>query len=196
MNKENCFIRYTNEDISINVYFRNGKYWVSINDIAIIFNKSRQTIKRYISDFNLDVNEHHLHIKAHQIDIIYLGHKTKYYDCQIVTEILKFLPSPIAEDFIKWTRNNPSNTEENEYKIITCSNNNVTIDAAISPDEVTAWLTQEQIANLYQTTVANINQHITNIYDDGELNNGATIKKYLKVQFEGKRQVIRVLLKF
>ena len=53
------------------------------------------------------------------------------------------------------------------------------------------WLTQKMMAQLYDVTVANINQHIKTIFADGELLPEATIKKYLIVQNEGSRTVSR-----
>jgi hypothetical protein len=53
------------------------------------------------------------------------------------------------------------------------------------------WLTQKQIAEIYDTTQQNISQHIEGIYGDGELPDGATHKKFLLVQTEGSRQVKR-----
>ena len=47
------------------------------------------------------------------------------------------------------------------------------------------------MAKLYQTTIPNINIHIKNIYDEGELSEEATVKDYLIVQTEGSRQVSR-----
>jgi hypothetical protein len=55
----------------------------------------------------------------------------------------------------------------------------------------TVWLTQVELAELFQTTIPNINLHIKNILDDGELTAGATIKENLIVQQEGTRQVRR-----
>ena len=57
----------------------------------------------------------------------------------------------------------------------------------------TVWLTQRLMAELFQTSVPNINQHIAAIYDDGEQLPEATIKKYLIVQTEGTRQVKRLV---
>lgn len=57
----------------------------------------------------------------------------------------------------------------------------------------TVWLSQKLMARLYGTTVANINQHISAIYEDEELRPEATIKKYLIVQTEGNRQVKRLV---
>ena len=55
----------------------------------------------------------------------------------------------------------------------------------------TVWLTQAAMAELYQTTPQNITLHINNIYDEGELDEGATCKDYLQVQLEGGREVQR-----
>jgi hypothetical protein len=57
----------------------------------------------------------------------------------------------------------------------------------------TVWLTQRLIADLYQTSVPNINQHLATIYEDRELDPAATIKKFLIVQTEGSRQVSRTV---
>lgn len=55
----------------------------------------------------------------------------------------------------------------------------------------TVWLSQQQMAELYQTTRPNIVQHIRNIYADGELDEQATCKNFLQVRQEGSRQVRR-----
>jgi hypothetical protein len=59
-----------------------------------------------------------------------------------------------------------------------------------------AWLTQLQLAELYQTTVPNISQHLTELYQEGELDEGATIQSYLIVQQEGRRSVRRRVLHY
>ena len=53
------------------------------------------------------------------------------------------------------------------------------------------WLTQKMMAELYGITVSAVNQHLRTIYEDGELTEEATIKKYLIVQNEGNRCVTR-----
>jgi len=57
----------------------------------------------------------------------------------------------------------------------------------------TVWLTQAEIANLFQTTPQNITQHVKAIYAEGELTEEATCKSYLQVQNEGQRAVKRTL---
>lgn len=56
------------------------------------------------------------------------------------------------------------------------------------------WLTQAQIAELFQATSQNMTMHIRAIFVEGELNEGATCKDYLQVRQEGGREVSRSLL--
>ncbi|WP_288361818.1 virulence RhuM family protein [uncultured Bacteroides sp.] len=53
------------------------------------------------------------------------------------------------------------------------------------------WLTQQQLAEIYDTTQENISMHISNIYKDKELDENRTYKKFLLVRQEGQRQVKR-----
>ena len=55
----------------------------------------------------------------------------------------------------------------------------------------TVWLTQQHMAELFQTTKQNVSLHIKNIYEERELERGATVKESLTVQLEGKRSVQR-----
>lgn len=55
----------------------------------------------------------------------------------------------------------------------------------------TLWLTQQQMAELFQTSKQNISHHVRSIYAEGELTREATVKNYLTVQREGKREVQR-----
>ncbi|MCI0697853.1 virulence RhuM family protein [candidate division KSB1 bacterium] len=55
----------------------------------------------------------------------------------------------------------------------------------------TVWLTQAQMAELFQKDVRTINEHIQNLFEEGELEKWATIRKFRIVQTEGKRRVTR-----
>lgn len=60
-------------------------------------------------------------------------------------------------------------------------------------DRDTVWLTQRQMAELFETTPENVLMHLKKIYADGELEEPATAKDFLAVRTEGKRQVQRRL---
>jgi len=59
-------------------------------------------------------------------------------------------------------------------------------------DGQTVWLPQRLIAELFQVTVPTVNEHLANIYNDGELMAEATIRKFRIVQTEGTRQDRRI----
>jgi len=63
-------------------------------------------------------------------------------------------------------------------------------------EDETVWLTQALIAELFQTSIPNINLHLKAIYAEGELSEAATIKPYLIVRREGNRQVSREVLHY
>lgn len=58
------------------------------------------------------------------------------------------------------------------------------------------WLTQNQLAEIYDTTKQNISQHIENILNDGELDANRTVKDFLTVRQEGNRQVQRTIVHY
>ncbi|WP_111745658.1 virulence RhuM family protein [Salinisphaera orenii] len=58
-------------------------------------------------------------------------------------------------------------------------------------EEDTVWLTQALLAELYQKDVRTVNEHLRNIFEEGELNPAATIRKFRIVRQEGPRQVTR-----
>jgi hypothetical protein len=60
-------------------------------------------------------------------------------------------------------------------------------------DADTLWLTQAQIAELFQTTPQNVTTHLRGIFAEGELDPDATCKDYLQVRTEGGRSVQRSL---
>ncbi|MCU0692204.1 MAG: hypothetical protein MUF54_12465, partial [Polyangiaceae bacterium] len=55
------------------------------------------------------------------------------------------------------------------------------------------WLTQAQMADLFQTTPQNVTLHLKAIFQEGELAEEATCKESLQVRRQGKRQVRRIL---
>ena len=76
---------------------------------------------------------------------------------------------------------------DNNIIIIYQDENDITrISVRFSDEDL--WLTQNQLAEIYDTTQQNISQHIEGVYRDGELDKLATNKKFLLVRQEGKRE--------
>jgi hypothetical protein len=83
------------------------------------------------------------------------------------------------------------NTEHGE--IIIYQSNDGQVELEVHLEEETVWLTQKQMATLFDKDVRTINEHIKNIFSEGELLTESTIRKFRIVQKEGKRNVARIL---
>jgi len=81
--------------------------------------------------------------------------------------------------------------QKSEIILYQSTNGQTKIDVRLENE--TVWLNQKQMAELFQTTVPNINMHLKNIFDEGELNPEATIQNSLIVRLEGKRHVNRYI---
>ena len=80
--------------------------------------------------------------------------------------------------------------DENKIVIYQTEDGQTQIDVRLENE--TVWLTQAQMAELFERTPQNITMHIRNAYNEGELEKESTCKEYLQVQTEGKRRVKRI----
>jgi hypothetical protein len=80
---------------------------------------------------------------------------------------------------------------ENNSQIIIYTTEKGEIKLEVRLENETVWLTQKLMAELFQTTVPNINMHLKNIFDEGELDPKSTIKDFLIVRLEGNREINR-----
>jgi len=78
---------------------------------------------------------------------------------------------------------------EDKVILYTTDSGNVTVSVRFENENF--WMTQKAIAELFETTTANVNIHIKNILEDEELDTESTIKDFLIVQKEGGREVNR-----
>jgi hypothetical protein len=60
-------------------------------------------------------------------------------------------------------------------------------------EEKSVWLSQKNLAELYQVSVKTVSEHIVNIFDEGELTHERTVRNFQIVQSEGKREVTRAI---
>jgi len=82
---------------------------------------------------------------------------------------------------------------EPKSEIILCQTEDNRTRIEVRLENETVWLTQNQMAELFQTTQQNISLHLQNIYAEGELRPEATHKEFLSVRPEGNRNVQRRL---
>ena len=81
--------------------------------------------------------------------------------------------------------------KENKLILYKDEEGRVSVKTRFADEDV--WLTRENLAEIYATTPQNISRHVGNIYQDKELSEEGTRKKFLLVRQKGKRQVRRNL---
>jgi len=85
-----------------------------------------------------------------------------------------------------------SDNKQGEIILYQTPDNQTALEVRVEKE--TIWLTQKQMAELFDCSTDNISLHLRRIYKDKELNENSTSEEYSVVQIEGKREVKRKLL--
>ena len=93
---------------------------------------------------------------------------------------------------VKLEHNGMNSIESNKGEIVMYQPDE-TIRLEVRVEDETVWLTQLQLVTLFHSSKGNISDHISNIFEQGELKESATVRKIRTVQKEGKRMVNRTL---
>ena len=83
------------------------------------------------------------------------------------------------------------NNDKGEILIYKTEDGITEIDVRL--EDETVWLTQQQLADLYQSSKSNVSEHIKHIFEDEELDESLTVRKFRTVKKEGDREVERML---
>ena len=81
------------------------------------------------------------------------------------------------------------NQSDNQMVIFKTEDEKISVDVRF--DEETVWLTLDQMAMLFERDKPTVSRHIKNVFDEGELDEAATVAKFATVQTEGTRKVER-----
>lgn len=89
----------------------------------------------------------------------------------------------------QWQTGDDSRELDNKIVIYQTADGKTQLDVKLENE--TVWLTQAQMAELFNSSKANVSEHIKHIYQDGELDENSTVRKFRTVRLEGSRQVAR-----
>ena len=84
-------------------------------------------------------------------------------------------------------------SEQNQSGIIIYQTKDGLTRVNVRFSDETVWLSQQQIAELFQKSRTTIVEHIHNIYEEGKLEESSTCRNYRQVQTEGSREVSRTI---
>jgi len=85
---------------------------------------------------------------------------------------------------------------EKSLEIINFTDGELSLEVNLSPEEETVWLTQRQMAELFQKDTSTIREHIKNAYEEKELEENSTKGKFPQVQTEGSRKIERQIIHY
>ena len=130
--------------------------------------------------------------------------RTNFATKEGVFRIIQSISSPKEEQFRQWVEQITSESSqavnksqlsafEDVHGEILLYQPDETVRLEVLMENETVWLTQAQIIELFQSSKSNISEHITNIYEQGELVYEATVRNFRTVQKEGERMVNREL---
>ena len=184
-------------EIKISQNLEDGSFWISVPSLAQLLEKDVSWVRKKLREIE---SENTACDPSTKVKISSVREKFSstgadgktywqvHYSVLFLATVRFLKVEPAWEEFFLWTNRHrlPAIPE-----IIRYHRENIDIQIRLSAKEKTVWLTQAQMAELFDSSVPNIVTHLRNIYDSGELDEGATVKKYLIVQQESGRMVHR-----
>ena len=175
-----------NVELEVNVSPEEETVWLSKEQMSLLFDRNRSVISRHIKNIyeegelskksSCTKNAHEVNGQIHYTElfnldvVISVGYRVKSNNGILLK---RFVDEYLAKN------NSLSNN------IIIYNNGNVNLAVNVSPNEETVWLTQAEIATLFETTQQNVSYHINNVLEDKELD-ASVHKEYLYTAQDGK----------
>ena len=178
-----------NVELEINVSPEEDTVWLTKDQIATLFNRDRTVISKHINNIykegELDkkTSVHFLHISPNTINPKY--RPPVYYNLDVVISVGYRVKSNNGILLKRFVDEYLAKNNSLSNNIIIYNNGNVNLAVNVSPNEETVWLTQAEIATLFETTQQNVSYHINNVLEDKELDTSVH-KEYLYTAQDGK----------
>ena len=192
-------ITFKDNDFEMDIKVFDNLAWMSINELSLFLNKTRTTvqyqIKKFIDQEKNDENSVGRVRRKNSEKIRHTGsdgkvYLTNYYNHEIIFKLAEKL-NPSRGFLLKQLIENrmpvESHSENENNEIIIYDNGIVHVPLNFSKREETIWASQEQIADLFETTQPNVSMHIKNILIDKELEAISVYKDFLYTAQDGKQ---------
>ena len=174
--------------LDVKVSVDDGTIWLSASDMAKLFNVSVSTITRYINKtYFCDCREKCIsNAKTH----LYLRFEdktkpTKVYGMDVIYALSRKYKYEMVDKLKEFEEKSKMNTSVQLDSII-YNNGSISLRIEVSPNEETVWLTQNQMATLFETSRSNIGLHIANIFKEYELDAKSVSKEILHTASDNK----------
>lgn len=84
--------------------------------------------------------------------------------------------------------------EEKLGEILIYQTENGLTDIEVKMQDETVWLTQQQLVELYQSSKSNVSEHIKHIFEEGELDEEAVVRKFRTTASDGKNIILPITI--
>lgn len=167
------------------IYYRDevGAIWVTQSEMAKLFGVTRTAVTKRLKEA---VSREAVCSEMEPTEISFpveapdgKQYQTKLYGQAILERLGQLFRSKKAQEFLQ-------DTKQNRQKIVRFNRDNLSIEVIVSPDEDTVWLTQCQIAELFQTSQQDVSHHVRAILESGELGAETIHKEYLYMPLAGR----------
>ena len=200
MNEDKKFeiIKFIDEDFSLDVKISpfDETVWLSKDDISKLYERDRSVITKHISLIykENELKEASTCAKFAQVQLEgerKIKRNINHYNLNMILAVGYRIKSKRTSKFREWALseidnlNNINNQKALISQYILFNYDEIKLNVNIDPNEDTVWLTQNDMAILFDTTKQNISLHIKNILNDDELDN-SVVKDFFTTAQDGK----------
>ena len=174
-----------NVELNIRVDYEEETVWVTTEQIAILFDKTKQNISRHLNNIFKNNETNETSTVKFYLTVASNGkaYNIKHYNLEIVILIENKIDQKKTSEFKEYVLDiiKEYKKTHKRYEIVKFIDktleNSVEIDVNIDPDEETVWLNLEDISVLFERDRSVISKHIKNIYQNNELEEKTTCAK-------------------
>ena len=173
-------ITFKDNDFTMDVLFLKEEktIYMSISEMCTFFGIARSTLRDHLAKIPSQTATKSAISKTYVADL--KRGKNNYYNLDTIIKLSESFNSgrgaklkAFLDNYLKELDNENEvddyQNNKQESNVIIYNNGEVTIDVKVSLEEETVWLTQNQIAKLFDTTKQNVSLHINNILNEGEI---------------------------
>ena len=173
-------IKFENDNVKleVNVSPEEETAWLSLDDMAILFDRDRSVIGKHVrNELKEKPDKEAVWAKIARTGPDGKQYFVDHYNLDVIISVGNHVKSNKGIELKEFVDKYFAEKGKTNG-IIIYNNGNLNLAVNVAPEEETVWLNQRQIAELYETTRQNISWHINNVLNEGEL--GRTCcKEYL-----------------
>ena len=174
--------------MEINVSEEERTIYMSQNKVAILLGISGGTVSKYIkklanskrdsvSEMEQNSNKTFPSVST-ELEFETIKEIGQKYNPERIEKLEKWLYDLLSENELKII--------DGDYEIVRYNQDNLNVPIMIERATNSMWMTQKEIADLFETTIQNVGQHIANIFEEKELENMSVVKKNFITASDGK----------